>query len=584
MSVAPAFREYPLAHYVWKLLRLGWLISFNGFRRATRARQLGYVLVGVAVAAIIVLAFLGSWALLDFLNSPEWAMLVDPKPFLSSLPVLVATFAFIGTLLFSFGMLLQALYLAGDMDFLLCAPVPIRAVFLSKLLQAILPNFGLICLLGLPVLYGLGAAEQYSWWYYPLVVIILAALVLAAAGLASLLVMGVVRVFPARRVAEVLGLVGGVLWLVLSQTGQFTNSTGFLRNQAPRAFDLMARLDAPWFPPAWAGRGLVDIGEGHWLSGAGFLLLSLGLSALVFGAALVTAERLYYTGWARMQVGVRRRRNAVAAPPRAARRSTLITRMEESIPAAVRGLVGKDALVLRRDLRQLSQVISPLLLGVLYAVLFLRGGGAVPAGRGEAPAWFMQTLKNFIGYANIGFALFVGWSLMTRLALMGFSQEGKYYWLIKTAPVSAAQLVASKFLVAYVPTLAIGWAFLLTISLLQRADPGLALFGLPVVALCLAGGVGISLTFGIVSANLEWQDPHRMLSGVGGCAALLATGGYMALVLILFFGPALGLSILGWPDAPGRLAGLLLGGIASLMFVFIPLSRVLDRVSHIGEK
>ena len=52
--------------------------------------------------------------------------------------------AFLGILLTSFGVLLQALYLAGDMDFLLSAPIPMRAVFLTKLLQAILPNFGLM--------------------------------------------------------------------------------------------------------------------------------------------------------------------------------------------------------------------------------------------------------------------------------------------------------------------------------------------------------------------------------------------------------------------------------------------------------
>jgi len=49
------------------------------------------------------------------------------------------------------GVLLQALYLSNDMDFLLAAPIPIRAVFLTKLLQAVLPNFILVMLIGLPV-------------------------------------------------------------------------------------------------------------------------------------------------------------------------------------------------------------------------------------------------------------------------------------------------------------------------------------------------------------------------------------------------------------------------------------------------
>ena len=93
-------------------------------------------------------------------------------PFLEAVPVLILTELFLGILLTSFGVLLQALYLSGDMDFLLAAPVPIRAVFIAKLLQAVLPNFGLIALFGLPVLFGLGMSEGYNLLYYPLVLLV----------------------------------------------------------------------------------------------------------------------------------------------------------------------------------------------------------------------------------------------------------------------------------------------------------------------------------------------------------------------------------------------------------------------------
>jgi len=41
-----------------------------------------------------------------------------------------------------------------------------------------------------------------------------------------------------------------------------------------------------------------------------------------------------------------------------------------------------------------------------------------------------------LAYGNVGMSLFVGWMVLSRLAGMGFSQEGKSYWLLKTAPVS----------------------------------------------------------------------------------------------------------------------------------------------------
>ena len=70
------------------------------------------------------------------------------------------------------------LYLSGDMDFLLSKPLPIRAVFVSKLLEAILPNLALMAAFVLPILFGQGAASGYYVFYYPLVVLVLIALAL----------------------------------------------------------------------------------------------------------------------------------------------------------------------------------------------------------------------------------------------------------------------------------------------------------------------------------------------------------------------------------------------------------------------
>ena len=101
----------------------------------------------------------------------------------------------------------------------------------------------------------------------------------------------------------------------------------------------------------------------------------------------------------------------------------------------------KDYFVLRRDLRNMSQLVTPLIFGIIYAVLFLRGGGQPELGRGEAPAWFNVVVTNLFVYINVGISLFVGWMLLSRLGGMSFSQEGKNYWMLKAAPVSVAQLM-----------------------------------------------------------------------------------------------------------------------------------------------
>ena len=211
--------------------------------------------------------FFLSWLLLGFLHSPKLTQYVgfDAGPFLQSVPVLVFALLFLGILFSSFGVLLQALYLSGDMDFLLTSPVPIRAVFVTKLLQAVLPNFGLAPCSACRYCIGLGLSGHYNLLYYPLVVLTMIALTLAAAGLSALLVMLVARIFPPRRVAEVLGFLTATLSILCSQSGNLYNTLGrnvtISGSQVNGVFALLMRFNTPWNPLNWAGRGLVDLGR-----------------------------------------------------------------------------------------------------------------------------------------------------------------------------------------------------------------------------------------------------------------------------------------------------------------------------------
>ncbi len=575
MSEAVASAGLGLWPAVSTLLRLRLQTVVRGFRRSTRRRKFGTVVLGLVLIVFLGGLFALSWMSLGWIRSPEFAgMAGDIGAFLDSLPSLVLGGAFLGILFTSFGVLLQALYLAGDMDFLLSAPIPHRAVFVSKLLQAILPNLGLIGLVGLPLLFGIGAAGGYSPLYYPMVIVVMLALALAAAGLASMLVMLTVRVFPARRVAEVLGLLGAVVSIVCSQSGQLADFDRLSAAQTSRALQYAARLDASWSPLSWAGRGLMRLGEGHWLEAAGLLTLVLGLSAAVFAATLAAGERLYYSGWARIQAGGKKR--AVARPVSWGNRV-------RGIPPAIQALVLKDFRTLRRDLRNMSQLVTPLILGIIYAIMLVRSGGVPDPGRGEAPGWAMEAMRTALSYGGMGIALFIGWSLLGRLAGMGFSQEGRSYWMIKSAPLRPADLLAAKFLVAFLPASALGWGFLLILSVLQRSEIGTTVFEMAVLALCLAGATGINIAFGVLGAKMDWEDPRQMIRGSIGLLSALVSLIYLPVSLALFLGPGFLTAFLSLPAWAGSVAGLALGGSVSLACAIAPPRWVRHRVPGLGE-
>ena len=265
LTAAPSGRLFPS---VWKLIRLRLLLNWNAFKHARTRRKIGTIVIAVLVIGFAGFIFFLSWLLLGFLHSASLTQYVgfDILPFLQTVPVLIFAALFLGILFSSFGVLLQALYLSGDMDFLLTSPVPIRAVFVTKLLQAVLPSFGLAALFGLPVLYGLGITGHYNILYYPLVLLTMVALTLAAAGLSALLVMLVARLFPPRRVAEVLGFLTATLSILCSQSGNFYNAMAHNNvtisgSQVNGLFGLLMRFKTLWNPLNWAGSGLVALGE-----------------------------------------------------------------------------------------------------------------------------------------------------------------------------------------------------------------------------------------------------------------------------------------------------------------------------------
>jgi ABC-2 type transport system permease protein len=574
---------------VLKLLRLRWRINYNSFRHAKTRRKVLTIIGLLGLVAFAGLAFWLSWVMLRFLRSPRLLEYIgsDVTPLLQAVPVLIFSGLFIGILLTSFGVLLQALYLSGDMDFLLTTPVPVRAVFVTKLLQAVLPNFGLMALFGLPVMYGLGVAGHYSWIYYPLVLLMMIVMTLAAAGLSSLLVMAIVRIFPARRVAEVLGFVGAIFSMICSQSGNFSNS--LMKGADPKAnditglFSMVQRMSSSWVPLNWPGRGLVELGEGRWAVGILLTCLSLGMAAAAFWFALVTAERWYYSGWARMQVVTNKRKFRATAQADSQQPSQITRMIERYLPAPVRGIIQRDFLILTRDLRHMSQLVSPLIFGLLYSFMMIRSGGEPPAGRGEAPTWFMETLSILLVYGNIGMSLFVGWMLLGALSGTAVSREGKSFWILKSAPVNLEHLLLAKFLVAYLPALGLGWFFLTGISLLQGISVGGYLYGLLAVAMCLVGMNGILLAFGAANANFEWEDPRKINSGAMGCLATILTGMFLPVSFGVFIAPIIIASAVRLPLILGYLLGALLGVIINLVSAWLPLKIALTRMARLGE-
>jgi hypothetical protein len=136
----------------------------------------------------------------------------------------------------------------------------------------------------------------------------------------------------------------------------------------------------------------------------------------------------------------------------------------------------------------------------------------------------------------------------------------------------------------YLPALILSWIYLLGVAALQHTPFTTILYGLPSIALILAGLGGINLALGVRSVNLTWTDPRKMENGLAGLLGTIVSIVYQLITLILFFGPPLGLPLLGISEATAMLIGLLAGGTVTLLCTILPLVLVKERVYRIGEE
>lgn len=577
---------------IWVLVRARLLIVRNTFWRGKLRRKIGIVL-------LLLLVGVAAWGLYNFtsfvvrgIRSPAFERLLreaaaqDPTlnlptnilPVLDLVPSVILFAALIMLIFSSFSSVLGSLYLAGDIDMLLVAPVPMRAVFIVKFFDGLLPQYVLLFALLGPVLLGYGQGLGYGWLYIVTALLVLLLLPLLPAGLGALLVMAVVRIIPARRARDIVSILGGLLGVL------FYVLTQFAPEVAPRVADIrnletLLQLNVPLLPSAWAGRALTAAGEGDWATLLVYGGLVALLSLVVFSSCLLVAERLYYVGWSNMAVQGgrphRRKMQDAGRVPELDRSQSLVVRLTSFVlPTGARAVFLKDWRLFPRDLRNLQQLIFPLALAGIWTFRLVTETGpaeTLPSSEAE----LVTTLEN-VGSAGIAF--FVCLTLANTVAGTGIGREGRTFWLLKLAPISSLRILIGKLALAYLPFPTIGTLFLLLLAVLRGAALGSFLLGWGLLLLLGLGTTCISLGLGAAFPKLDWENPQHQTTLQAGCLSFILYLLYILTVVSAVVGlPFLGrflvstfdltpnlpllLTIAGWCVALGLSALAVWGGL-----------------------
>lgn len=501
----------------WTILHSRWQIVRNSIWRGNTQRKLSViitVLAALAFAAFLTFTSLAIVRGLQFVarEEPELVAQFGGVDRLFALaPSLALGSALLLLLFSSISFALSTFYLSRDLDMLLVTPVPLRSVFIARFVEGLATPWLLLGLLLAAPLVGYGIGLGYGLGFYIAVLVVLVLLPLLPLGLGTLLTMVLVRVIPAKRLREVMTVLGSLLGVL------FWVGTQLLANASTTVDPLDAqqalRFDVPFLPSAWGARMLIAAGTADWSTLMRFSALYLPATIGLFLACVLLAERLYYNGWISINS---------AAGGRIRRRSR-----GEHVPllrGASGAIVRKDLRTLPRDLQQLTQLLVPLIFACFWLWQTSMGGSA---GR-STPFW---------GVSTTGSSLFICVLFASNLGLSGMSREGRSMWLLQLAPVSPWAILRAKWLLAWLPfplfglviSIFLGWIGDLTV-------PGLLLNWLILVVVG-CGVAGITTGLGAMFPRFDWDNPRRMVTTQAGCISPLFYLPYAGLMFALVSAP-----------------------------------------------
>ena len=405
---------------------------------------------------------------------------------------------------------ITTLYTSDDLNFLLAQPLPSARVFAVKLFDTYLSAAGIPSLLLVAPLMALGVFFQAAWWYFPLA--LLAAFITFAlpVGLGATIAIGLMRLSPAGRVKEVatgLGVVmsAGLVYVIRAARPEDLlkqlNNIAADDNAIDKIVEQFGGAGNPFLPSSWASTFIWSSARGDFNNGIIFLTV---LAILLMLIAHWLATKAYLEGWVR---GLESSR--VKLDP-TKRQASVFENLLGRFGAAGH-LITKDVRLLFRDATQWSQLLILVALGGVY-VVSVRAVPGLDAGNAEQAKLY----KNALGFLTIAFQGFVIAGVGVRMAFPSISLEGSGYWLLRTSPLSAQQIVMAKFWGALPPTLllalCLGWFAARSLDLTPIITAMSVLVGFSSAFVMTGLGVGI----GAAVPRFKFDNPAEVAVSAGG--------------------------------------------------------------------
>ncbi|MDQ6603754.1 MAG: hypothetical protein M3Z19_13615, partial [Chloroflexota bacterium] len=475
------------------IARVQWRATVNSVRRTSTGRRRflsGALFTIIFAGALGLPLFVG---LVLFFRSEVRTSPDTVTRYLPIIFVVVTLFMLFG----NFVATLSTLYFSPTLPLLLAAPVPTRTVFAVALANGSVGTpFALLATLLALVAYGIGVGVGVA--FYPVAIIGMLAVSALVAAVTQILIVGLLRIVPARRVREALTLLGAVM-SVLAYALWYGSSAGRGRaaGVAGRFQTVTDRTQplARWTPPGWAGNAAAATQAGDAVAALGWSLLLFVATGALIGCAYALFRRAFLVGWS----GTRE-----VAPRRSATRHTasLLDRISTPWSPPVRAIAIKEIRTLVRDTKRLSIIVRSIGFVFVYLFLFIFRRTASGVGTSlptEANSWLRLLI--LITFLLMG--------LSNGVSGYVFGTEGTAFGLYRLAPIAATTVLVAKWLAGVCLVAPFSMIVALGAAVWLRGGPGEIALA-PVIALSYTLGLAaIRVAAAAISPRFDAPQPNR---------------------------------------------------------------------------
>lgn len=434
---------------------------------------------------------------------------------------------------------LATFFLSDDLRLVMTAPVAARRVFMARFARTLAQAAWMVVVFLVPVLTGVGLARCAPASFVVVALLTVAPFVVIPVGLGTAVTLLLVNVFPARRARDILMLMGLVFATSLVILLRVVQPERLLRVESlPVLTDFFATLQSPvtpLLPSFWAGEAIFAglQGQADWLHLAALWTTA---GALVIGLAGAFA-RWHFSGYSKSQEARKARF--------AQWRGLDVVAGWLPLSAVRRQLLVKDLKVFLRDVSQWSQLLLLVALVLVYLYNFrVLDLDRVPGMSG--------VIKNAYAFLNMGMAGFVMATVTVRFVFPAVSAEGAAFWIIRTAPISLADFLWSKFWTGLVPVLALTECLVVVGNHFLNTDPFLKQVTAGAVAFMAFALVGLAAGLGARYPRFAADNPSQVAGSYGGVAFMVAAVLYVLAMIALLSWPS---SVYLWAQARRRPIG-----------------------------